>query len=170
MKNLFKILKDYINRNSPIFIIGAITIVVFLFVIFISGNKDDKVQNTNLVVIDEVQNKKIDQENEIKKAKVNKILDEKYGVVKFTYTFDGFDPMNKSIILNQLIQIYNDTDSLLKINQLIDAYPEFREGITIQPKQTFEFRPSKLRLWTIEDDLTKKRLYITVLPLRETTE
>lgn len=170
MKNLFKILKDYINRNSPIFIIGAITIVVFLFIIFISGNKDDKVQNTNLVVIDEVQNKKIDQENEIKKAKVNKIFDEKYGVVKFTYTFDGFDPMNKSIILNQLIQIYNDTDSLLKINQLIDAYPEFREGITIQPKQTFEFRPSKLRLWTIEDDLTKKRLYITVLPLRETTE
>ena len=89
----------------------------------------------------------------------NKILASTYEI---NITNEGFSPEEAEIALGQTVVWTNNTDSvvIIKPNIKNEVYPELKEGITIQPKEKYEFKPYKTERFDYFDQTSLKFGYI----------
>jgi hypothetical protein len=77
-------------------------------------------------------------------------------------TSDGFKPQEAEIALGQTVVWTNNTEKpvLLKPNLKNEVYPELKEGVTIQPKEKYEFKPYKTDRFDYYDETSLKFGYV----------
>lgn len=143
-------MKDFINRNSPIFVIGGFTLVIFIIVSLISQFKKQK--SPEMIPLSENQIKYVESSSpkEIN-IPTEYEVDKNFGAKEITFTRDGFEPKDTQVVLNQKVVWVNKTEAPIKLAQIIPSYTEFREAITIIPGGTFEFRPYKPKIWSYKE-------------------
>jgi|GEM_PF-1639102 len=146
-------MKDFINRNSPIFVLGFFTLVVFTIVITVSHFRQQRSPELVPLTADQIEDIDTSNPNEMD-IPTGYEVDQKFGIVEITYSLKGFDPKNAKSIQNQLVRWTNKSDTPLKIVQVTKTYPEFKDGITIEPGKTYEFRLYKPKLWSYKDEKT----------------
>lgn len=77
-------------------------------------------------------------------------------------TSDGFKPQEAEIALGQVVVWTNNTEKpvLLKPSLKNEVYPELKEGVTIQPKEKYEFKPYKTDRFDYYDETSLKFGYV----------
>lgn len=141
------LIRDFIKRNSPIFVIGGITAILFLIITIISRFKE--AQSPTLVPLTDSQI----QEFEKTEEPVTKTTDEadtKYGTLEIEYTLEGFMPKNTKSYPNQLVRWTNKTDGTISFSQVTKTHKTFPEVVEIKPGESFEFRLTKTKLWSYQ--------------------
>lgn len=85
-------------------------------------------------------------------------------------TTEGFKPQEAEIALGQTVVWTNNTESpvVLKPSIKNEVYPELKDGVTIQPKEKYEFKPYKTDRFDYFDEQSLKFGY--VLPYDITKE
>jgi len=157
-------IRDFIERNKSVFVIGLLTLTIFLSIIVISEvrriRKD--VDSPKLI--------RVEKDTEITEATsseegsgsripsnldtMNTLYSEvskKYGVLLIRYTNKGFVPQNAKAILGQKINWVNDTDSNVYISQNTSFFDEFNTPIVLPAKGTLEFILYKDGKWEYQN-------------------
>ena len=157
---------NFIKRNLPIFIIGGLTVVVFIGIIIVSRAKSPDGLN-----LEQVELETLTTENEVAESteslmmgntepetgliaeettpeeatslidKLKKsghiITAEDYLPIKIAFTEGGFVPKVASGYEGQQVIWTNKTDKTLKMIQLRDFFDEIGDGIELAPGATF---------------------------------
>jgi len=146
-------MKEFIKRNSPVFVIGTFTAIIFIVLTIVSQFK--KQSNTNLIPLTDNQIK-IMEEPAPKTLPVAEEIDSKYGPLEIEYTTEGFNPKNTKSYQNQLIKWTNKTDTAITMQAVTKTHKDFPNEVEIKPGETFEFRLTKPKLWSYQQkDNTK---------------
>jgi hypothetical protein len=72
-------------------------------------------------------------------------------ILEISYTTSGFQPKQKTTVVNTKIRWTNKTDKDIIFEQLIPTYEELKEPFTIKAGETFEFTVYKPDLWTYRE-------------------
>jgi len=147
-------MNDFIKRNSPVFVIGIVTLVVFIIITIVSQFKKSREPELVSLTTSQVTELETTDPRNISMPTEYE-ADKKYGILEIEYTQQGFVPQNARSFQNQLVRWTNATDTPLNIVQLTNTYPELKDGISIKPGETFEFRLYKPRLWSYEREDNK---------------
>lgn len=157
-----------IRRNMPVLIIGGITALLFLIIIAISQKKSStaptltevedakpKTEETPVITfplkIEEATT--TPEPEELPPAPEIKPLD--LPVLEITYTLEGgFLPRGPTAFMGQKVRWTNKSNQDITIAQYIHKFPEFEEGLTIKPGESFEFLLTDSKLWTYREKNT----------------
>ena len=157
-------IRDFIERNKSVFVIGILTLTIFLSIIIISEvrrvRKD--VDSPKLV--------RVENDIEIPEATTSagslgngtisnldamstlySEVSKKYGILLIRYTNKGFIPENAKAVLGQKINWVNDTDSNVFISQITPFFDEFNTPIVLPAKGTLEFILYKDGRWDYQN-------------------
>jgi len=148
-------MKNFIERNSPIFVIGAFTLGILLIIVIASSFRKQKSPELVPLTNEQVQNVETSSPAETDMPSGYEV-DKKYGTLEIKYTLQGFDPKDAKSIQNQLVRWTNTTEIPITINSIIKSYPELNDGIKIEPGKTFEFRLYKPKLWSYKEAKSEK--------------
>lgn len=177
-------LKDFIERNKPVFTIGMVTFVVFALIILINFTR--KTENADLIRLKDEDTRIVDDENTpintgdstaegdyvtltegSEPSPETPTFDERFGIIEVKY-YDkwGFIPKNLSALNGQLVKWTNTTENDITFTQKTPTYQELenQEPIIIKPSESFEFRLYEEGLWTYEEGTTKNFGSIDVKP------
>jgi len=169
--------KEFLLRNKSVFIIGFVTLVVFIAIIVVSEQKRRADQNTkpNLVKVGEENENyyKVIQETQEETPAVEETpqstqtpviypytkeqetaFDQRYGVLEIKFTENGWVPKNTTSVVGQLVRWANTTGKPIYFKQKMPTYSELKDPILIDPGKSFEFRMYKNRLWTYEERIS----------------
>lgn len=180
-------IKDFFERNKSVFIIGLVTLVIFLSIIVVSeirrirgssfgpemirveGNFDTDVKEsteTSGIDIDD----ESDIEGAVTESSYSLLPDEKYlqtdqqfGIMKIEYTNNGFSPLNAKAVLNQKVRWINKTDQSVYIKQTASFFKEFKEPMLLPANGILEFRMYREGIWSYEEQTTKRFGSIIIL-------
>ena len=81
----------------------------------------------------------------------SELFDAQVPPVEISFSAEGFDPREVQVWQGQLVKWTNNTTTDMKIQQLIEKFEEFEEGVTIKPGETYSFRTRAERLWTYKE-------------------
>lgn len=174
-------IKEFFERNKPVFTIGFVTFAVFVLIIIVSSARETespdlirlKDEDTRLIPdIEEPTNTSEETENGLLidgsgTAPDTPSFDERIGIIEVSYYEKwGFVPKNLSGLNGQLVKWTNKSEIDITLTQKMPTYPELeeQEPITIKPGETFEFRLREEGLWTYEEGTTKHFGSINVKP------
>ena len=155
-------MNDFIKRNSPVFVIGTVTLVVFIIITIVSQFKKHQSPNLIQLTTDQIKTLDMSDPREIEMPTEYEV-DKKYGILEIEYTQEGFVPQNAKSFQNQLVRWINNTDTPIQLDPITNTYPELKDGTTIKPGEVFEFRLYKPKLWSYEDAKTKNSGTIFVI-------
>jgi hypothetical protein len=176
-------MKEFIQRNKPVFFIGLVTILVFAAIIITSQKQNTtqlpglkkieskdtgttKVEDFFLEEPNDASQKTSDEltENTAESSEAIAEMDQKYGTLVIEFTKDGFTPRNTRAIKGQLVRWVNKTDMPIYIEQLLKYYPDWVEPKSIPAGGNIEFRLTVENYWTYREKETKSFGSIYVLP------
>jgi hypothetical protein len=154
-------IKDFIARNKSVFVIGLLTLIIFMSIIIISevrrvrkGNDSPKL----IRVEDELEtpntsSSENDLNNQTNATNIN-ILgsappegDEKYGTFRIEHTGRGFVPAYAKAVLGQKIRWVNKTGTNVYIAQETSFFEEFKTPQLLPANGALEFRLYKDGEW-----------------------
>jgi hypothetical protein len=155
-------IRDFIERNKAVFVIGFLTLTIFLSIIIISevrrvrkGNDSPKlvrVEDTTAVT----ETTETNLENETTDSALNILditysdVDKNYGTLLIEYTNRGFVPNNAKAVLGQKIKWVNKTDKGIYIVQKTLFFDEFKTPQFLPANGILEFRLYKDGEWGYE--------------------
>jgi hypothetical protein len=169
-------IRDFIERNKSVFVIGLLTFTIFLSIIIISEvrrvRKD--VDSPKLIRVEnEIEIPESTSSIEIPENGPLSNLDtlnntysevtKKYGILLIKYTNKGFVPQNAKAILGQKINWVNDTETSIYISQKTPFFDEFKTPIVLPAKGTLEFILYKDGRWDYQNTETGFSANITIL-------
>ncbi len=168
-------IRDFIARNKSVFVIGLLTLLIFLSIIIISevrrvrkGNDSPKlirVEDTTAVT----ETTENDLENETTSPTLNVLdatysdVDKNYGTLLVEYTDRGFVPNNAKAILGQKVEWINKTDKSVYIAQKTLFFDEFKTPLFLPASGILQFRLYKNGEWGYEIPETGVSGSITIL-------
>jgi len=177
------VIKEFLERNKPVFTIGIITFVIFIFIIFIGLIRQNKEPNlvklgnestytlsedgktTPDLEIEQTQDGTITEGSQPEEEIVPLSFDERLGIIEVKYYEKwGFVPKNSKALNGQLVKSTNTTDRDIYIVQKMPTYSELEDPFLIKPDETFEFRLYEIGMWTYEELETKHFGSINVKP------
>jgi hypothetical protein len=155
-------IRDFIERNKAVFVIGFLTLTIFLSIIIISearrvrkGNDSPKlirVEDTTAAIETTADDSGI----ETSGPALNTLditysdVDKNYGTLLIAYTDRGFVPNNAKAILGQKIEWVNKTDKSVYIAQKTVFFDEFKTPLFLPAGGVFQFRLYKDGEWGYE--------------------
>lgn len=74
----------------------------------------------------------------------------------------GFTPNSTSATTGQKIVWTNKSATTIKLEQTLPKFDEFKNGVEIEPNKTFEFRPTKDKLFTYIEATSRKFGAVTI--------
>lgn len=158
-------IKNFIERNKPIFTIGVATLVLFVGIIAYYRLKPHKEtgltkignESTFNVVEEEKPNTQdLGQVAETQPTiSIEQSLDEKVGILDIEFKATGFSPKIARSIQGQAVRWINNTDKIIYLKQKTPTYPELTEPVQIEPGQSFSYRLNEYGTWNYEEDLSK---------------
>lgn len=92
-------------------------------------------------------------------------FDKLYPPIEIKFTESEFEPAEIQAFQGQLVKWTNTINKPITIEQRIDKFDEFEDGITIEPGETYSFRLRDRKLWTYWENEFKARgaIFIRVL-------
>jgi hypothetical protein len=179
-------IKDFIARNRSVFFIGFLTALIFLAIITISEIR--RIENGNygpkLVEVDKMVEEELVKESTLEEGAVEgdfenlalestgsvttdgtyDEIDQKYGVMRVEYTFNGFIPKNSKAVLGQKVRWVNKSNADVYIKQKTDFFKEFKTPMLLPANGVLEFRLYKNGVWSYEDQ--EKKLFGSIIILK----
>jgi hypothetical protein len=169
-------LKNFIDRNKPIFLVGAATLLIFFGIIVFNQKRnpgETKLRNvkeeTEIYIVETEKNKAgediietLEELDAYIEEHAEEIYDSTMGVFVIEFTENGFQPKNSRALQGQLLRFVNKTTKDIYIKQRISGYDELKEPVKIEAGGTFTLRLLKDILWGFEETTTKSvgSLYI----------
>jgi len=167
-----ELIKNFIERNKPIFAIGTATLILFVGIIVyyrITPHKEtglSRIGNeSNFNIVGE---EKTNMENEgiysgsETSTSIEASLDEKVGILEIEYNENGFYPKAARAVQGQAVRWTNKTDKAIYLKQKTPTYTDLLQPVQIDPGQSFSYRLMKYGTWNYEEDVTKYFAYIEV--------
>jgi hypothetical protein len=164
-------MKDFIKRNSPVFVVGVITFFIFMGIIIQSQKNDTK--ETDLVGVEDYVvsfNDEVDRvipEEDLSDflQQVEESLETSeatwypgkntsmHGDVLFIEYREekGFVPRNAVGISGKIVMWHNKTQNPIQIKQLTNKFDEFEPPVTIAPQKLFAIRMDIPGIWTYQE-------------------
>lgn len=179
-------LKNFIERNKSVFVIGFFTFVIFMAVIIISQvrrlqginqgptlirveESTQSAENSGVTPFEEAylvggtEESAEDVSGSEPEINIYAEQDRKYGTMRVEYNTNGFVPKNAKAILNQKVKFVNATNWEMKIVQKTSFFNEFKSPVVIPAGGFFEFRLTRDGVWTYEEEATKSFGSIIIL-------
>lgn len=180
-------IRNFYERNKPIFVIGIFMAIVFIGLIIFYGVKPR--EETDLSKLNETDREfyKVAYENlgengsnvnenvyvsdfdtntfpvpEEKSGLNQQQINERYGILEIQYTEEGFKPGRIRAALGQEVSWTNNTEKVLYFHQRKQTYPELEEIREIKSGESFKFRLTELGIWTYDENETGDYGYIEV--------
>lgn len=162
-------IKNFLERNKSIFVIGVILGIVFVAIIlFYVIKPHEETELSNVKTADQqfykVAYENLDEENsgnnleetgdenQPQEEKTPEMTtDEKYGILQIDYIDSGFSPRITRAALGQAVSWTNKTDKTIYFRQIKKSYPELEELIEIKPGESFNIRMTVLGIWSYEE-------------------
>jgi len=175
-------MKAFISRNKSVFVIGFITLLVFLAIIVLSERRQGSGSyiQPKLVPIDQgidtgntspFKTTKLQQEStpsedffntsapaeavQSTQSIADAKVDQTYGTLKVEWTSNGFSPKNAKAILGQKVLWKNLTDKNIFIMQKTLFFNNFASPQVVPSNGEFEFRLYKEGIWSYEEKGSK---------------
>lgn len=153
-------MKEFFERNKSIFLIGSITLILFVILIIVAlkrnhqepGLKKIEDSSYQFQFDDEETNNNVGETKETTQATTSMPGDD---VLEISYTEKGFSPMNTKAEKNQWVRWTNKTDKDIYLVQKTKVYQELNEPVLIKAHSSFEYKLTKDRLWTYEEKETR---------------
>ncbi len=168
-------IKNFIERNKPIFTIGVVTLLLFVAIIVFyrfkshTETKLNKIGNESTfnVVEEEKANMQDDgQYSETQPAvSIEQSIDEKAGILEIEYTSTGFKPETARAIQGQAVRWTNKTDKTIYLKQKTPTYTDLTQPVQIEPEQSFSYRLNQDGTWNYEEELSRNFASIVVYKL-----
>lgn len=173
-------LKNYYERNKPVFTIGLATLVIFLLVIIVyrimprKSTSMSRIGNeSSFNVTSEEANNAVDESQQISESTGADVgitpeqsIDQTFGILDIAYTEKGFTPKLARVVQGQVVKWTNKTDKIIFLKQKTPTYSELKDLVQIDPGQTFSFRVSKSGTWNYEEDISKYFAILEVYTFR----
>ncbi|MDC0449176.1 hypothetical protein OAL67_01050 [bacterium] len=154
-------IKNFIQRNLPVFVVSLITLSVFVVLIITSLSKNTP--ETQLVRVDssEVNFEETEQPVE-PPVDINALIQEveestestpsaPEGVTLIRFVDGRFLPRNSIGKLGKVVMWKNETDRTISIKQLAIKFDEFSEPVEIGPNDYFVLTLSDTGMWTFKE-------------------
>lgn len=155
-------MKDFFQRNSPIFVIGFFTLVVFLIIIIFAQFK--KQISPELKPITDQQMSEIKRfETPQKEIASIEETDKNFPAIEIIYNDQGFEPKNSKVVQNQLIKFTNKSKNPIKILQITDTEIDYKDGIYVEVEKTVEIRLTTPKTWAYREEQSDYRGSIFVI-------
>ena len=147
-------MKDFIQRNSPIFVIGFFTLVVFVIIIIFAQFKKQISPELKPITKEQATNMENFDQPKTRVPEISEV-DQKFQPIEILYTDNGFEPKNSKVVVNQLIRFTNKTKDSIKILQITKTEDQYKDGISIEPDSTAEVRLTKPKTWSFYEEVTE---------------
>lgn len=172
-------MKEYLRRNSVIFIVGLVLVALFVIALITAENN----QNTKLPTLRRIQESEVPEnpepeaiiespdnsENSVPKepdptsvydaleVRDNQEMDEVFGILEIEFTEEGFNPIEVNGFTNQLVIWKNNTDRTIILTQQLNQFEDWENNDKIiEPGQTFSYRlKGGKNLWTYREVSSK---------------
>jgi hypothetical protein len=179
---------DFIARNKPVFVIGFVTLLIFISIIAVSEVRRIRNNNFGPVLIkvegnietervealaaEETENsnqgggviiESFESTDSLLPDKEYLQTDLKFGTVRIEYTYKGFDPVDAKVNLNQKVRWINNTDQTIFIKQNTLFFKEFKTPLLVPANGNAEFRMYHRGTWLYEEQITKTQGSVSIL-------
>jgi hypothetical protein len=157
-------IKNLIERNKSVFVIGLLTLTIFMSIIIISevrrvrrGNDSPKlirIENeveTSDTTSAEGNSKEENNSNLSVLDSVYSEVDKGYGILLIEYTSKGFVPNYAKAILGQKVKWVNKTGISVYIAQNTPFFDEFKTPLLLPANGALEFRLYKDGKWKYQN-------------------
>ncbi len=172
-------MRGFFSRNKSVFIIGFITLLVFLAIIVVSEirRQSGKYVQPKLVPIDQSQTvppvsspenegqESAPSENffdinvyettQSSETVANAEMDEKYGVLQIAWDENGFTPKNAKAVLGQKVKWVNTATQNIFIEQTGVFFSDFSKPHIVPAGGEFEYRLNKEGIWNYQEQNSK---------------
>lgn len=158
-------IKNFIERNKPIFTIGIATLVLFVGIIVYyrlkphAETKLNKLGNESTFNVVEEEKPNMQDSDLVSETQpavsIEQSLDEKVGILDIEFKATGWTPKIARAIQGQAVRWINSTDKTIYLKQKTPTYPELTEPVQIEPGQAFSYRLNEYGTWNYEEDFSK---------------
>jgi hypothetical protein len=158
-------IKNFVERNKPIFTIGIATLLLFIAIIVFyrlkahTETKLNKIGNEstfNVVEEEKANMQDVGQYSETQPAvSIEQSIDEKVGILDIEFTSTGFKPKIARAVQGQAVRWTNKTDKTIYLKQKTPTYTDLTQPVQIEPGQSFNYRLNQDGTWNYEEDLSK---------------
>ena len=163
-------IKNFIERNKPIFYIGLATLLLFIALIVFYGIKPHKEtglsrignESNYNVVNEEDSNSSNEAQGGVETVPPEANIDNQFGVLEINYTENGFSPKAARAIQGQAVKWTNKTDKVIYLRQKTPTYPDLIQAVQIDPGLSFSYRLTKDGTWNYEEETSGSFAYVEV--------
>lgn len=156
-------LKNFSERNKPVFTIGLVTLVLFLLIIAFYAVKTHKGpglkkigNESSFTVTPETAGTSpsaVDQQT-TRTSSPEQNIDATFGITDVKFTDTGWSPKITRAIQGQVVRWTNNTAAAIFLRQKTPAYTELTAPVQIEPGQSFNFRMTKAGDWNYEEGVS----------------
>ena len=155
-------LKNFSERNKPIFTIGLVTFVLFLLIIALyevkthNGPGMTKIGNESSFTVSQETSgtspDAVQQPNQSVSPEQN--VDTTFGIVDVEFKDTGWVPKTTRVVQGQVVKWTNNTAAAIFLKQKTPTYTELKVSVQIDPGQSFNFRMTHVGEWNYEEGLS----------------
>jgi plastocyanin len=156
-------MKEFFNRNKPVFVIGLLTLITFIALIVTSFNKRPENENSPKM-IKLLEQEEMELEMEIipssgyldpsettQSEDAARLFDRANEPLEIEYRVEGFLPVNARVRRGQLVRWVNRSSNDMILLQTSKIYPEWKEPVVVKRNGSYEFRMYKSGMFTYKD-------------------